>query len=86
MKEQSKENLEVYVKLAVARSKLRSKVLKKSGQNKFAGYNYFELGDFLHPIMEIFDDVGLIGIVSFTKEQAELRIVDTEIGGEIVIT
>jgi len=86
MKEQNKENLEVYVKLAVARSKLRSKVLKKSGQNKFAGYNYFELGDFLHPIMEIFDDVGLIGIVSFTKEQAELRIVDTEIGGEIVIT
>jgi len=86
MKEQSKENLEVYVKLAVARSKLRSKVLKKSGQNKFAGYNYFELGDFLHPIMEIFDEVGLIGIVSFTKEQAELRIVDTEIGGEIVIT
>jgi len=86
MKEQNKENLEVYVKLAVARSKLRSKVLKKSGQNKFAGYNYFELGDFLHPIMEIFDDVGLIGIVSFTKEQAELRIVDTEMGGEIVIT
>jgi len=86
MKEQSKENLEVYVKLAVARSKLRSKVLKKSGQNKFAGYNYFELGDFLHPIMEIFDEVGLIGIVSFTKEQAELRIVDTEMGGEIVIT
>jgi hypothetical protein len=36
--------------------------------------------------MEIFDDVGLVGIVSFTKEQAELRIVDTEIGGEIVIT
>ena len=86
MKEQNKENLEVYVKLAVARSKLRSKVLKKSGQNKFAGYNYFELGDFLHPIMEIFDEVGLIGIVSFTKEQAELCIVDIDGGGEIVIT
>jgi hypothetical protein len=86
MNEQSKANLEVYVKLAVARAKLRAKVLKKSGHNKFAGYNYFELGDFLHPIMEIFDDVGLVGIVSFTKEQAELRIVDTEIGGEIVIT
>ena len=86
MSEQNKANLEVYVKLAVARAKLRAKVLKKSGHNKFAGYNYFELGDFLHPIMEIFDDVGLVGIVSFTKEQAELRIVDTEIGGEIVIT
>jgi len=36
--------------------------------------------------MEIFDDVGLIGIVSFTKEQAELCIVDIDGGGEIVIT
>jgi len=86
MNEQTKPNMSVYKKLIVARAKLRAKVLKKSGHNKFAGYNYFELGDFLHPIMEIFDDVGLIGIVSFTKEQAELRIVDTEIGGEIVIT
>jgi len=86
MNEQTKPNMSVYKKLIVARAKLRAKVLKKSGHNKFAGYNYFELGDFLHPIMEIFDEVGLVGIVSFTKEQAELRIVDTESGGEIVIT
>ncbi len=77
---------EVYLKLAIARARLRVKVLKKSGHNKFAGYNYFELGDFLHPIMEIFDELRLVGVVSFTKEQAELRIVDTESGGEIVIT
>ena len=86
MNEQSKANLEVYVKLAVARAKLRARPLKKSGLNKFAGYHYFELGDFLHPTLEIFDELGLIGIVSFTKEQAELCIVDTEGGGEIVIT
>ena len=86
MNEQTKPNMSVYKKLIVARAKLRAKVLKKSGHNKFAGYNYFELGDFLHPIMEIFDDVGLIGIVSFTKEQAELCIVDIDGGGEIVIT
>jgi hypothetical protein len=86
MNEISKANLEVYVKLAVARAKLRGKTLKKSGLNKFAGYQYFELGDFLHPTLEIFDELGLIGIVSFTKEQAELTIVDTEGGGEIVIT
>jgi hypothetical protein len=54
--------------------------------NKFAGYNYFELGDFLHPIMEIFDGIGLIGIVSFTKEQAELSINDVDGGGKIFIT
>ena len=49
MNEVSKANMEVYRKLAVARAKLRSQVLKKSGLNKFAGYQYFELGDFLHP-------------------------------------
>jgi hypothetical protein len=86
MNEQSKATLEVFRKLGVARQRLRGKILKKSGHNKFAGYNYFELGDFLHPTLNIFDDLGLIGIVSFTKEQAELCIVDLEGGGEIVIT
>jgi hypothetical protein len=76
----------VYKKLAEARQALRSRTLKKSGHNKFAGYHYFELGDFLHPTLEIFDALGLIGIVSFTKEQAELRIIDIESNGEIVIT
>jgi hypothetical protein len=77
---------DVYRKLGIARQRLRGQILKKSGHNKFAGYNYFELGDFLHPTLNIFDDLGLIGIVSFTKEQAELCIVDLDGGGEIVIT
>lgn len=86
MNEVSKANMEVYRKLAVARAKLRAQVLKKSGKNKFAGYDYFELGDFLHPTLQIFDDLGLIGIVSFTKDEASLSIVDVDNGGEIVIT
>jgi hypothetical protein len=86
MNEVSKANMEVYRKLAVARAKLRAQVLKKSGKNKFANYDYFELGDFLHPTLQIFDDLGLIGIVSFTKDEASLSIVDVENGGEIVIT
>jgi len=86
MSEQSKANMGVYRKLADARRMMRSRTLKKSGHNKFAGYNYFELGDFLHPALEIFDELGLISIVSFTKEQAELCIVDTVGGGEIIFT
>jgi len=86
MNEVSKANMGVYKKLSQARSMLRSTELKKSGHNKFAGYNYFELGDFLHPTLQIFDQIGLIGIVSFTKEEAMLVIVDMDGGGEIVIT
>ena len=86
MNEVSKTNMAVYSKLAAARAMLRGTELKKTGHNKFAGYHYFELGDFLHPTLEIFDKLGLIGIVSFTKEEASLSIVDMEGGGEIVIT
>jgi hypothetical protein len=86
MNEASKANMGVYKKLAEARKMMRSRTLKKSGHNKFAGYNYFELGDFLHPALEIFDQLGLISIVSFTKEQAELCVVDIEGGGEIIFT
>jgi hypothetical protein len=86
MIEMSKAKMGVYTKLAEARKMMRSRTLKKSGHNKFAGYNYFELGDFLHPALEIFDQLGLISIVSFTKEQAELCVVDIEGGGEIVFS
>jgi hypothetical protein len=33
-----------------ARIRLQSTELKKSGLNKFAGYTYFELGDFIPAI------------------------------------
>lgn len=86
MIEVGKANMEVYRKLAIARGKLRNQVLKKSGLNKFVGYQYFELGDFLHPTLQIFDEIGLIGVVSFTKDEASLDIVDVDNGGMITIT
>jgi hypothetical protein len=86
MNDVSKANMEVYRKLSIARAKLRTQVLKKSGLNKFAGYQYFELGDFLHPTLQIFDEIGLVGIVSFTKDEASLDIVDVDGGGMITIT
>jgi len=86
MNEVSKANMGVYKKLSQARTMLRSTELKKTGRNNFAGYNYFELGDFLHPTLDIFDQLGLMSIVSFTKEEAMLSIVDMDGGGEIVFT
>lgn len=52
--------------------------MKKSGHNKFAGYQYFELGDFLTPIQQIFNEVGLCGVVSFSADTATLKIVDID--------
>ena len=76
----------IYKKLNQARTKFHSLEMKKSGRNEFAKYNYFELGDFLKPILTILDELGLCGVVSFDKEIATLKIVDVETGENFTIT
>jgi hypothetical protein len=78
--------MSVHKKLMQARVKLLSTEMKKSGQNKFAGYSYFELGDFIPHVQTIFNDLGLCGVVSFNTEYAQLCITDTDDGTVIVIT
>ena len=76
----------VHKKLMAARMMLQNAPLKKSGHNKFAGYNYFELGDFIPTINQIFNEVGLCGVVSYDSEIASLTITDTDDGTSLVIT
>ena len=78
--------MSVHRKLMAARVRLAETELKKSGLNKFAGYSYFELGDFVPAIQKIFNDLALCGVVSYTAEYATLTITDTEDGTVIVIT
>ena len=70
--------MNVYQKLQFARVKLQEAPLKKSGHNKFAGYSYFELGDFLPSVQTLFANIGLIGVVSFEGERAFLRITNSD--------
>jgi hypothetical protein len=76
----------VHKKLMQARIKLQNTELKKSGENKFAGYKYFELGDFLPQTMQIFHDLELCSVVSFDTDYARLCITDTEDGTTLTIT
>ena len=76
----------VHKKLMQARILLQNAPLKKSGHNKFAGYSYFELGDFMPEINAIFNEVGLCGVVSYDSEIASLTITDTDDGTNIIIT
>jgi hypothetical protein len=78
--------MSVHKKLMEARIKLQGMELKKSGENKFAGYKYFELGDFLPQTMTIFHSLGLASVVSFDNEYARLCITDTDDGQSIMIT
>lgn len=70
--------MSVYAKLNEAREKFHASKIKKTGRNTFAGYDYFELGDFIVPALQIFKEVGLIGIISFGQDKATLTISDTK--------
>jgi hypothetical protein len=78
--------MSVHKQLMLARVKLQSVEMKKSGKNSFQGYSYFELGDFIPHIQTIFHEVGLCGVVSFNTEYAQLCITDVNDGTVIVIT
>lgn len=75
----SEDHMSVYSKLNEARVKFHSLKLEKTGHNKFAGYKYFELGDFLIPALQVFKDVGLCAVVSFDKDMAKMEIHDIEV-------
>lgn len=84
--------MNVYQKLAKARVELLKQPLKKSGFNKYAGYEYFTLDDFLPRVTEIFGQLGLCSVfrieepcITRTEEStiespsiARLLIVDSE--------
>ena len=60
--------MNVYEKLAKARKMLKNKGLKMSGKNTYSNYEYFELADFIPEITNIEDELKLISIVNFDKE------------------
>ena len=74
----------VFKKLQDARVRLQKTELSKSGRNKFAGYEYFELGDFIPAVQKICNDVGLCGVINYTQITATLSIHDTDGEGVIV--
>jgi hypothetical protein len=78
--------MKVYKKLVAVRSELQAMSLTKSGHNKFAGYKYFELGDFLPSIQMLFNKHGLCDVISFTEDLATMVIYDTDDGSSVMFT
>lgn len=78
--------MSVLAKLNEARKKFHASQIKKTGHNAFAGYDYFELGDFLIPALSIFDELKLSAVVSFGVDLATMTLTDLEDGSQFVIT
>ena len=77
--------MNVYEKLNAARDIFHSREIKKTGRNDYAGYDYFELGDFVVPALEIFKQCGLAGLVSFGREMATLKVVNLEKPDDVIV-
>lgn len=70
--------MNVYQRLNDAREKFHALKLQKTGHNKFAGYYYFELGDFLIPALKVFRECGLCAFVTFEKDVARMAIISVD--------
>lgn len=77
--------MNIYSKLQKMRVELQRMNLKKSGKNTFAGYSYYELGDFLPAINQLMLDNGVCSTVTFGDEVASLTLVNSEKPEESII-
>lgn len=68
----------VYQKLLKARAMFINADPKKSGKNMQLAFKYFELDDIVPIVTRIFEEVGLISLVSFDEGNALMSIVDID--------
>ncbi len=70
--------MNVYQKVQAVKSEILKANLKKSGKNKFANFDYYELSDIMPTIIELCKKYKLYTHVTFNEEFAVLTIIDTE--------
>lgn len=75
----------VYTKLAKARKAFKNANVKKSGENKFQGYKYFELSDILNAVTDINENLGLATVETVTAEKATLTVVNATKPDETIV-
>jgi len=78
--------MNIYEKINKVRIQFQEKGIKMGGNNKFAGYNYYELADILPTINTLCAEIGLINIISFGIDLATMTIIDTEKLDQVLVT
>ena len=73
----------VYQKLLKARTMFLGSNTQKSGKNMQLAFKYFELDDIVPVATKIFEEVGLISLVSFEGEKAVMQILNIDNPEEI---
>ena len=76
--EKEKVAMNVWQKLILARKMFLEKNVEKTGKHNQMAFKYFELDDIVPPITEIFNEIGLVSILSFMEGNALLTIRNTD--------
>lgn len=76
--------MNIYEKIQLIKKELLESNLKKSGENKFANFKYYELADFLPTIINLCDKHKVFTRVSFDYETAILEVRNIENPEEVV--
>lgn len=61
-------NMNIYKKIQKVKFELGQRELKKSGENTFSKFKYYELGDFLPSIIELCNKYGLFTKIDFKND------------------
>lgn len=77
--------MNIYKKIQQARVELQKMGIKKSGHNKFANFDYFELKDFLPKVNEIFLDLKLFSKFDLLENEGILTIINSENPEESIV-
>ena len=75
----------VYQKLLKARALFLNSAVTKSGKNMHLAFKYFELDDIVPIATKIFEEVGIIPLVSFIDDLARMTIVNIDNPEECVM-
>lgn len=70
--------MNLYEKIQCIKEELLKANLKKSGNNEFAGYTYYELGDFIPTIVTKCKEYKILTYFSFDNDFAKLIAVNAE--------
>ena len=76
--------MNIYAKIQLIKKELLEANLKKTGENKFANFKYYELADFLPTIIQLCNEHKVFTGVSFDYEKATLEVRNIEVPEEVV--
>ena len=70
--------MNIYEKLLKARAMFLEANIKKSGKNYAIGYSYFELKDIVPVATKIFEELGMVAVVTYYEAEAVMIMYNTE--------